>query len=720
MPTRGRTQRPSDPRRQCGRGIHVFVTFSEDVSAAPLDDLVLCTRFESAIDTCNEQQVDARLAEDKGGHVFRTGEIVILPDNVLEGGGGDAAWSRARRVSDANMQHLSMNFSESLRANNCVTRLQQGRLVATIFLLRGVPHNHTNKTWQTHADILGRTAELLWRQVSPNFSLDCCIEHCNNSGTKSVTPLSHIRPQEAGTRRIPRRSEDVQCPTNAFAVADADSSYDKISTGAGAWQQTTFANRMEFRVKSQHLLILWKFFTGIKLRDVIFSANTISMYLSARLQQAESASRSQSSSQVEDIAALFFQDIFGHTFNPPPCATSSFYMGHAFQSTTIRVTVHLFLRVMSSRAVVKLLHAALQAGRDATSKQKLQELFISLVVDVYDALSVIFSEVVPTSDLDVEAGPSMSLATLVDDAISLLYGHKRFAGLQPEILGLFKCQQDPQLLTDAVNEVFHFFTAQVRETIIASETKQSCIVQSLRPVGCNTTRSSQNLLQSGHKLRWLLEPGSVQVRDVSGRDVLGDIRIAEVAQFVREFGCFDAEIGQSNETLSMVSVFSFSNDTLVSPMKLVLDGRLRVFRVLPTGVSSMIATVGGWSIGDYMGSLEHDKQEVDVDFFAYREVSTRPRVRGQLAGDGETMLRRISLEFSFENIQDSSTTFLDEAYYPSNVCAHVNVMVFGSTYMQPGAQKLCEATSAERGNIWRSIEWKPLMKIRADISGFDC
>ncbi|ETL24210.1 hypothetical protein L916_21776 [Phytophthora nicotianae] len=31
-------------------------------------------------------------------------------------------------------------------------------------------------------------------------------------------------------------------------------------------------------------------------------------------------------------------------------------------------------------------------------------------------------------------------------------------------------------------------------------------------------------------------------------------------------------------------------------MTLVLDGNLRVFRVLPSGISSMISTLGSWSI----------------------------------------------------------------------------------------------------------------------------
>ncbi|KAG6968676.1 hypothetical protein JG688_00005673 [Phytophthora aleatoria] len=731
---------PSDPQGYSGGEIHVFVTFSDDVSEVPLDDLVLCTYFESS----REQQMDARLSEEEGGHTFRIGEVVVLPENVLP------VWSRPDRVSDAKMQHLSKSaqrktvlfvvdkykvFHDSWRANGCVSHPQHGHLVANIFLLRGAPQSgdQVATAWQMNQRVQDHTVVVLWRQVSPALLLDSSwftspvesvipvpggLMDRNSSGSNSVNLLPP-KQQHGDSRFEPAKdSYDI----NAFDVA-AGSGNEFLSDDTGPWQQTTFANEMGFRVKSQYLLILWKVFTGIELRDVIFSANTISMYLDSRLKQAEIASRLQTRAQMEDIAVFFFRDIFGNVFIPPSCTRPPFNMGvttaSTFESTTIRVIVHLFLRALSSRAIDNLLRSAFQAGKDAPSKMQLQRLFISLVVDVYDTLSVICSEVVSDSDFLVEEGQSASLPMLVDDAISLLYRQKRFAALQPEILGLFKCQLEPHLLTNAVNGVFQVFTAQVRETIIASVTKQSDIVPCQRFVS-RPMSSGQHLLRNSCKYRWLLEPESVHVRDTTDREILSNIKIADIAQFIREFGCTDLEIGENSLSVSLLSVFPFSDDTSVSPMKLVLDGRLRVFRVLPTGVSSMIATMGGWSIGDYMGSLADDAKSVDVAFYAYKEVDIKSKAHGLMTDNKATTVRRISLSLTLEKKQDGSQ---DGFYYPSNIYAFVDGTVFGSTYKQIGTHKLSEIISAERGKIWSDLDWTPLMEIRAGfvavVQGFN-
>ncbi|KAF1772899.1 hypothetical protein GQ600_24114 [Phytophthora cactorum] len=440
-------------------------------------------------------------------------------------------------------------------------------------------------------------------------------------------------------------------------------------------------------------------FHGYRTERRYLQREYISMYLDSRLKQAEIASRLQTRAQMEDIAVFFFRDIFGNVFILH-CTRPPFNMG----STTIRVIVHLFLRALSSRAIDNLLRSAFQAGKDAPSKMQLQRLFISLVVDVYDTLSVICSEVVSDSDFLVEEGQSASLPMLVDDAISLLYRQKRFAALQPEILGLFKCQLEPHLLTNAVNGVFQDFTAQVRETIIASVTKQSDIVPCQRFVS-RPMSGGQHLLRNCCKYRWLLEPESVQVH---------------IAQFIREFGCTDLEIGENSLSVSLLSVFSFSDDTSVSPMKLVLDGRLRVFRVLPTGVSSMITTMGGWSIGDYIGSLADDAKSVDVAFYAYKEVDIKSKAHGLMTDNDATAVRRISLSLTLEKKQDGSQ---DGFYYPSNTYAFVDGTVFGSTYKQIGTHKLSEIISAERGKIWNDLDWTLLMEIRAGfvavVQGFN-
>lgn len=98
--------------------------------------------------------------------------------------------------------------------------------------------------------------------------------------------------------------------------------------------------------------------------------------------------------------------------------------------------------------------------------------------------------------------------------------------------------------------------------------------------------------------------------------------MTDAAQFIREVGCIDIEVNVSVPRLSVQSVHSFATGASKTASSMLLDGRLRVFRVLPSGLSSMIATAGGWSIGDYAGALSDDAQSLSVDFFAFAEGIT--------------------------------------------------------------------------------------------------
>ncbi|ETO84069.1 hypothetical protein F441_01949 [Phytophthora nicotianae CJ01A1] len=562
-------------------------------------------------------------------------------------------------------------FTESRGSCHYGTRPHHGRLVTSIYLLYGdMQHQANNQR---------RTVVVLWCQASSELVVPVPeIIACMSRGMDRVNSRMQYG-NSTLTSVYLSCAEDNDNDQSVLDIVDADFI-------TGLWQQSAFANKVDFRVKSQYLLILWTFFTDIELNDVVFSANTIRMYLGSCLQQAEAASRSQARAPMEDIWDFFFRDILTNVFTPPSCRKPASNIDAeslpTLQSTTIRLTVQLFLLALSSHAVENLLRSALHATKDAVNKIQLQKLFISLVVDVYDALSIMFSGMISDFDGQAENGLSASLPTLVDGVISLLYCHKRFAALQPEIFSLFKC---PQVLTSALNRVFQVFTAQVRETIIASVTTQ------------------KQRLRGGCKYRSLLEPGSVQVRDIYDRDVLSNIKMAEIAQFIREFGCIDLEIGENALCLSLLSVFSFSDGMSASPMKLVLNERLRVFRVLPSGASSMITTVGGWSIGDYMGLLSDDAQSVDIDLFAYKEIKYEEKDQELMTGE-VTMVRQIRLSLRLEKEQHSNFMSQD----PSNTIAIVDGMVYAST--TGWSRKLFEISTAKRGEIWNAVEWSPFIK----------
>ncbi|ETM54830.1 hypothetical protein L914_01878 [Phytophthora nicotianae] len=507
-------------------------------------------------------------------------------------------------------------FTESRGSCHYGTRPHHGRLVTSIYLLYGdMQHQANNQR---------RTVVVLWCQASSELVVPVPeIIACMSRGMDRVNSRMQYG-NSTLTSMYLSCAEDNDNDQSVLDIVDADFI-------TGLWQQSAFANKVDFRVKSQYLLILWTFFTDIELNDVVFSANTIRMYLGSCLQQAEAASRSQARAPMEDIWDFFFRDILTNVFTPPSCRKPASNIDAeslpTLQSTTIRLTVQLFLLALSSHAVENLLRSALHATKDAVNKIQLQKLFISLVVDVYDALSIMFSGMISDFDGQAENGLSASLPTL----------------------------------------------------------------------------TQKQRLRGGCKYRSLLEPGSVQVRDIYDRDVLSNIKMAEIAQFIREFGCIDLEIGENALCLSLLSVFSFSDGMSASPMKLVLNERLRVFRVLPSGASSMITTVGGWSIGDYMGLLSDDAQSVDIDLFAYKEIKYEEKDQELMTGE-VTMVRQIRLSLRLEKEQHSNFMSQD----PSNTIAIVDGMVYAST--TGWSRKLFEISTAKRGEIWNAVEWSPFIK----------
>ncbi|KAJ8527479.1 hypothetical protein ON010_g14784 [Phytophthora cinnamomi] len=234
------------------------------------------------------------------------------------------------------------------------------------------------------------------------------------------------------------------------------------------------------------------------------------------------------------------------------------------------------------------------------------------------------------------------------------------------------------------------------------------------------------VLHSGFSRRWTLNPQSVVVLDaVSGRarDILQDFRVIDAAQFVYEAGCVDVELDATTPRLSIQSAFSFANHATKTPMSLLLDGRLRVFRVLPSGLSSMIATTGGWSIGDYAGSLSDDGQSLNMDLFAFAE-GYHPH-----SGVETAVVRRVNLTPALmlgkciaagnpiRAVGDSGITVL---------VVHGRVYCSALRPSKPGlgsidrasTHRLSTTSSSDRAAMWSEKIWLPLMEMQAEYVGF--
>ncbi|KAE9081757.1 hypothetical protein PF010_g21868 [Phytophthora fragariae] len=213
---------------------------------------------------------------------------------------------------------------------------------------------------------------------------------------------------------------------------------------------------------------------------------------------------------------------------------------------------------------------------------------------------------------------ALSLPALVDDVLSLVYSLPRFSALRVEVSTLLLSQEPVGSLSEALNCAFQTFVALAREAMIVpinmQHTKKYAQQQPLaaRP-GHNDPEWNQ---------RWLLEPGSLQIAHVASGTAREALSLADFAQLVYEFGCIDINLADDRSSLSLQSAYSLSGGATTTPMTLVLDGRLRVFRALPSGISSMVSAAGGWSLGDYMATFSEDTHALNVDFFMFADVKT--------------------------------------------------------------------------------------------------
>ncbi|KAF1780830.1 hypothetical protein GQ600_13092 [Phytophthora cactorum] len=237
------------------------------------------------------------------------------------------------------------------------------------------------------------------------------------------------------------------------------------------WQYRLAAINCGFREKGQHLLILWRFLQSHSLRDLKFTEAASTQVRSFCLQAAASF-RSPNASPLHYAVGSLLSSIFKHS--------PATYMDR--ECTIIRVTAHLFLRALSSHTVQRLL----------------QERFLLLISDVYDALGGVLHEVLAESGSFTRGNQHASIPTLVDEVLSLVYIQPRFRHLRVGFVALLMDQRPAGSLSDTLNCAFQAFTALTREGMIASVTRY----RNSRRLGVNDLIWNQ---------RWLLGPGSVQL-----------------------------------------------------------------------------------------------------------------------------------------------------------------------------------------------------------------
>ncbi|GMF58580.1 unnamed protein product [Phytophthora fragariaefolia] len=476
-----------------------------------------------------------------------------------------------------------------------------------------------------------------------------------------------------------------------------------------------------FSERGQHLLVLWRFLQHVTLLDLHVGERLAGMGLDSIWSQVEKVVDAPGN-QIEGVVHAFLRDLFGRPAQTDPMRVSTTdRMGEqslsARDSSVILVLVHCFFRVVLSRSLHRAFWSTWTVENGVATKEQLQQRFVRMVSNVYDAFDDELREVARDSGVTLSDSHGKCLPMLVDIVLSIVYGqirfNTRFNALRATVSTLLVGSATLGTLSNELTRVFRVFAAQAREVMIRST--GTCHGSFEQPRAIADGGPKNDVLAVWNR-RWLMKPSSVQVVPTrSGRmaDAQRELLVVDVAQFVCEFGCVDVSLGEDARTLSLRSALSSAGSRWVKSMDIVLDGRLRVFRVLPSGLSSMIPTAGGWSVGDYAAELLGDANSLCVDVFAFAEESSAAR------DDAAVPTRRMSLSLRLE--QESTDRDVASSARFNGIVMVVQGAVSHATYVprrgagseRADALKLSEMPTSHRAGIWGGMDWKPACEMQA-------
>lgn len=352
--------------------------------------------------------------------------------------------------------------------------------------------------------------------------------------------------------------------------------------------------------KLQHARILTLFLRVVPLRDFGFYSDAMTNDIRLRW--------------LYPVVAHVHQPLGGHYMSTLSLATLLGSFGS--RDTTLGLSVRCqpvvttcvsaLLRLYDSRyvpqslqSVAAMLHddAADTSGarRGIPDKSQLIELFSSFVDQVYDSVSHFLSQ---------EYGVD-SVGTLVDDVISLTFQEDALATVRQPVMDTLRDSPGARSFYLAM---FRKFVAQINE-----------ISFGLRTPRVNRSSSSAAHPWSGS---WLLDTQSARMTASRARQYTSPT-ILQFVHCLHQALCIDLRVRGSECSIrsAVASTGSFSE----SGMRLVLDGRSRVFGAFPNGMASMGTLEMGseWTWGDYTGRIAGDGQWLQVVFFTFREQTDR-------------------------------------------------------------------------------------------------
>ncbi|KAI9921516.1 hypothetical protein PsorP6_002647 [Peronosclerospora sorghi] len=180
------------------------------------------------------------------------------------------------------------------------------------------------------------------------------------------------------------------------------------------------------------------------------------------------------------------------------------------------------------------------------------------------------------------------------------------------------------------------------------------------------------------------------------RDVRLDETVVLVAQLVR--------VGSIDITVSGCDSLFMA----MAPVELILEGKLRGFRVLPSGIASVLTTVGGWTIGDYEAIVSNDGQCLVTHFFVFSERDMTRSVfnknnQTEIHTSAHTTVRKASLSLVLE--QASGALKSKDSINTSGHSIVLGGTVFDSTYCRANSlintsAQLSVMSTSDRKTIW--------------------
>ncbi|OWZ05353.1 hypothetical protein PHMEG_00022573, partial [Phytophthora megakarya] len=263
------------------------------------------------------------------------------------------------------------------------------------------------------------------------------------------------------------------------------------------WQKEAEACESGFREKTQQMLILWRFLLHITFKDLSFSPDTITTQIHSHWLRAAASLRAPDSSnaQLEVVMASLLKSIFEIDSSNARYSSRLSNSYTVRDQATIKTSVFLFLKALSSRLIQQHFRELYQLGKGKTTTELLRKWFVSLVLNIYDVLDGDLHDISTRSATDCQ---NLSLPALVDNILSLIYGRSYFSMLRDEMSSILLDRQTPNALSDALNEALRIFTTQIQESRLATKAPHEQI-----------TKQPSDAFYNAWNHRWLIDPGSV-------------------------------------------------------------------------------------------------------------------------------------------------------------------------------------------------------------------